>query len=285
MTKRKKCILIERLIDEGWFSNEKEAISWAMERKILVNDKPITSVKEIIYLDSTIRVKEYYKTKYVNKGGLKLEGALKDFKLSVVGKVALDCGASTGGFTDCLLDKGASLVYAVDVGFGQLAGKLSTSPYVINMEKTNLSDEKLLYLDPRPHFITLDLSYLSLKKAVPICCEILGGEGIIVALIKPLFEVDSSQIRKSGQINDRNTLEEVLMDICDHFCKMNMDILGLTYSPIRGNHDTLEYFICLGCGYNFDKKFNISYKKYIQEILDKSFQIEKFQKNAIEFVR
>lgn len=283
MKKRDKCTLLDRLLNEGWFRDEREASAWAMERKILVNDQLVTSVKEKVYADSEIRVKEYYKTKYVNKGGLKLEGALNDFNINVTGLTALDCGASTGGFTDCLLVNGASLVYAVDVGFGQLAGKLLNDSRVINMERTNLSDEKLLTLNPKPEIITLDLSYLSLKRAVPFCREIMNNKGQIVALIKPLFEVESAEIRQSGKINDRGVLEELLKDICLHFRGEDLDILGLTYSHIRGNADTLEYFIHLSCEVNSDsvpdESLNEHYEERIREVLDESFKIGKFRKN------
>ena len=166
---KKKLTLFEKLIQDEWFQNEKEIEPWLMSRRILVNNEVVTSGKLKIPIEADIRIKEYYKKKYVNKGGLKLEKALHDFNINVTGKVTLDCGASTGGFTDCLLQHGAQKVYAVDVGYGQLAGKLLQDPRVINMEKTNLSDDILLMLDEKPDIISLDLSYLSLKKAIPIC--------------------------------------------------------------------------------------------------------------------
>lgn len=277
--KMKKVPLLNRLLEEGWFESEKEARIWAMERKILVNEEPVTSVSEKVKPDSTIRVKEYYKRKYVNKGGLKLEGALKDFNLDVTGSVALDCGASTGGFTDCLIVNGAKLVYAVDVGYGQLAGKLLNCPQVVNMEKTNLSDPVLLTLDPKPEIITLDLSYLSLKKAIPLCRDILRGEGQVVALIKPLFEVESHEIRRTGVIEDPGIYKEILIDLCQHFVRNGLNILGLTYSPIRGNSDTVEYFIQLSFGGELsEQSLNESYLKHVDALVEKAMEIEKFKK-------
>lgn len=282
MQKKEKAFLLDRLVQEGWFADEREALPWILSRKILVDDKPVTSLKEKVSLNGVIRVKEYYKTRYVNKGGLKLEAALRDFHLDVKGKVALDCGASTGGFTDCLISHGAAKVYAVDVGHGQLAGKLLNSSQVVNLERTNLSDPGLLELSPRLELISLDLSYLSLKKAVPICREILHGEGIVVALIKPLFEVESSQVRQSGKIENPLLLKEVLEDLCRHFDREDDSILGLTHSPVRGNHSTVEYFICLGFGGQQEQRLNGHWQERIQSVWEQSLLVPKFDKNSSE---
>ena len=269
--------MLTRLLNEGWFPDEKQAAAWVMERKVLVNEQPAFSVKELVKPDSVIRVKEYYKIKYVNKGGYKLEGAFSAFNLSAEGKTALDCGASTGGFTDCLLQHGAAHVYAVDVGHGQLAGKLASSPRVTNMERTNLSDGCLLALSPRPELITLDLSYLSLKKAVPVCKSILHGKGYIVALIKPLFEVDSSELRRTGKMEDPQALCRILQDICG-FCRQEgFDVLGITHSPIRGNNGTVEYFIYLACGMDNPAKQE-NFEDTIPAVVAHSLALEHFNK-------
>ncbi len=228
MASKKKVLLIDRLLNEGWFENAKQAEAWIMERKVLVKNDLAYSGKILVSPTDPIRVKDYEKSKYASRGGYKLEGALKAFHIDTEGKVVLDCGASTGGFSDCLLQNGAACVYAVDVGYGQIAGKVSTNPRVVNMEKTNLSDERLLTLDPRPEMITLDLSYLSLKKALPICRNILHEDGCVVALVKPLFEVESSDIRRTGEINDRETLKSLLLDLCEYFDRMDFGILGVT---------------------------------------------------------
>lgn len=282
MAKQKKVALLNRLIGEGWFADRREAEVWVMTRKVLVNDQPAMSVMEKVLPSDIIRVKEHYKTKYVGKGGLKLEGALHDFGVDVRDLVALDCGASTGGFTDCLVSQGASLVYAVDVGFGQLAGKLAQSARVVNMEKTNLSDERLLSLSPRPSLITLDLSYLSLKAAVPICQKILHGRGAIIALIKPLFEVSAPEVRREGKIDNPQMLRDILRDICAHFSASEMDILGLTNSPVTGNHNTLEYFIHLSCGVEVGERLNGRFEGALEAALERSLQLEKFDKNSAE---
>ncbi len=157
--KRKACTVWEKLLQEGFFTDAKEAETWVMMKKVLVNDQPVWSLHEKVPADGFVRIKEFYKKQYVNKGGFKLEAALGRFGIDAVNKVALDCGASTGGFTDCWLQHGARLVYAVDAGFGQLAGKLASDARVVNMERTNLSDESLTALDPKPEIISLDLSF------------------------------------------------------------------------------------------------------------------------------
>jgi len=245
MKKAKKCTILERLLEEGYFADEKEAGSWVMMKKVLVNDQPVWSLHEKVPADGVIRIKEFYKKQYVNKGGFKLEAAISKFHIHAEDRVVLDCGASTGGFTDCWLQHGAKLVYAVDAGFGQLAGKLAADSRVVNMEKTNLSDEKLVTLEPRPEMISLDLSYLSLKKALPVCRAILGDKGLMICLIKPIYEVESSEIRRNGDINQRPILTQILTDLCRFYLESGLEILGITNSPVRGNSGTLEYLIAV----------------------------------------
>jgi 23S rRNA (cytidine1920-2'-O)/16S rRNA (cytidine1409-2'-O)-methyltransferase len=195
---KKKAAIIDRLLDERWFDDEKEAAAWIMERKGLVKDKPVLTPKEQVPFEAVIRLKNEYKRRYVNKGGLKLEGALQRLNISVEGTTALDCGASTGGFTDCLIQKGASRVYAVDAGFGQLAGRLRIEPRVVNLEKTNLGDRALLNLEPKPELITLDLSYLSLRKALPLCEGILNGEGRLSVSSSPSSRWKTRRSEEAG---------------------------------------------------------------------------------------
>lgn len=167
MAKPKKIPLWELLVDRGYFEDQDHAKRWIMAGKVIVNSQRANSAAEKVREDAHILVKGI-ELKYVGKGGLKLEGALNNFDLDVKGKFALDAGASTGGFTDCLLQHGASKVYAIDVGFGQLAGKLRLDQRVVNMERVNISDVRPEQLVPRPEVATIDLSYLSLKKGIPI---------------------------------------------------------------------------------------------------------------------
>lgn len=274
-----KCTLEEKLLNDGWFSDTTEMEPWVMAHRVLVNNQVVTSRKEKIPVDAEIRIKEYYKRKYVNKGGLKLEGALKDFEINVEGKVALDCGASTGGFTDCLLASQAAMVYAVDIGFDQLSGKLLGDSRVINMEKTNLEDDILLHIEPKPEVISLDLSYLSLKKAVPICENILKDKcGTIICLIKPLFEVSSGEIRRSGNINDRKIFKEILSDLYYYFTNLGYYVIGITNSPITGNKGTIEFFIGLSIGSGKHNSSDDDIDSQIELAIEKGMNLDKFRK-------
>lgn len=276
--KRKMCTVGEKLLEEGFFADEKEAGTWIMMKKVLVNDQPVWSLHEKVPADGIVRIKEFYKKQYVNKGGFKLEAALGRFGIDPEGKAVLDCGASTGGFTDCWLQHGAGVVYAVDAGFGQLAGKLAADSRVVNMEKTNLSDPGLKTLEPKPDMISLDLSYLSLKKALPVCREILKDTGLVICLVKPIYEVESSEIRRTGNINQRPVLKEILTDLCGFFRDSGLDLLGLTNSPVRGNSGTLEYLTAVSWGSRPQRDINLTYEEEIEKALDRSFELEQYRK-------
>lgn len=278
MASKKKCTVLEKLLDEGYFGDAKEAETWVMMKKVLINNQPVWSLHEKVAVDSEVTIKGYYKRQYVNKGGFKLVAAIEQFHIDCTDKVTLDCGASTGGFTDCWVQKGAKLVYAVDVGFGQLAGKLANDPHVVNMEKTNLSDEKLTVLDPKPEMISLDLSYLSLKKALPICREILKDKGLMICLIKPIYEVESSEIRRTGNINQKEILREILQDICRFYLENDVDIIGLINSPVTGNSGTLEFLIGICWNYDNIDNINTCYEEEIESAIDKAFELHKFKK-------
>ncbi len=280
MAKKKKYTLEQKLILDGWFDNEKEILSWLMGRKILVDNEVITSGKAKISEDAVIHIKEYYKRKYVNKGGLKLEKAIWDFGIDIAGKIALDCGASTGGFTDCLLQHGAKKVYAVDVGFGQLSGKLRQDGRVVNLEKTNLSDEILLKLVEKPSIITLDLSYLSLKKAVPICEPVFeNSTGSLLCLVKPLFEVESTEIRRTGEINDENILTDILLDLFFYFKERGYHVKGVTNSPVTGNKGTVEFFMYIELGKEISEFVDEELiKLQIKSAVESGMTLHKFSK-------
>lgn len=232
----------ELLIERGFCTSKKEAESWIMMGKVLNGtlriDKSGTAVDE----NAEITVKGI-EQKYVNKGGIKLAGAIEDFKLDISGLVAIDIGASTGGFTDCLVQQGAKLVYAADAGFGQLTGKLRNHPAVINMEKTNISDDILLHLVPTPQIASVDLSYLSLKKAIPIFAGILKQNGRLICLVKPIFEIENADIRRSGIIDDAANYREVLHNLCNFVHEQGFKVQGVTNSRITGNKGTREFFL------------------------------------------
>lgn len=186
--------------------------------------------------------------RYVSKGGLKLEGALDAFGMSPAAHVCIDAGASTGGFTDCLLKHGAELVYAVDAGYGQLMGSLRQNARVINLERTNIADPSLLQLDPRPTLATCDLSYLSLRIGIPHFISILHGRGDLVCLVKPLFETSDAQARRSGQM-DSAAYAPILRDLIGFVNSHEGScVTALTHSPITGNAGSREFFLRVTLG-------------------------------------
>lgn len=273
-----KTFLIDRLIEENWFETPKEALPWVLSRKILVNDVPAASLKDKIGVDDTIRIREYYKKQYVNKGGLKLEGALRDFRMDVRGRIALDCGASTGGFTDCLLRQGAERVYAVDVGHGQLASKLINDPRVVNMERTNLSDIALQNIDPLPDLIMLDLSYLSLRNEVPICRDFLcGNKATLICLVKPLFEMESPEDRRYENAAQMPLLSDTLQALIDDLIDESTSISGITCSNVTGNRGTIEFFLCVEVN---GQGTNIEIEPALDAAMERAKELQKLDKNS-----
>ena len=174
---------------------------------------------------------------------MKLEGARSDFRMDISGRVALDTGAATGGFTDCLLQHGAVKVYAIDAGYGQLVGKLRADERVVNMERTNISEISPDQLRPKPSLATVDLSYLSLKKAIPIVAHLLEPEGEMLCLVKPLFEVADSEARRTGTIEDPTLFREVLHDLVQYVDTLGLKTIGVTHSHVTGNKGTAEFFL------------------------------------------
>ncbi len=188
---------------------------------------------------------------YVSRGGLKLEKALRTFPIDLQGKLCMDIGASTGGFTDCMLQNGAAKVYAIDVGYGQLDWKLRTDTRVVCMEKTNFRYMKPedLQTDPatgapeQPDFASVDVSFISLSRILPPALEILRPGAQMVCLIKPQFEAGREKVGKKGVVRDRAVHEEVIENVTEMTAGLGFAILGLAYSPIRGPEGNIEYLM------------------------------------------
>ncbi len=234
------------LVERGIFDSEDEARRWVLAGQVLVNGHLMDKPGMLAPADAFVRVRG--RRRYASRGGLKLEAALDCFALPVAGRVALDSGASTGGFTDCLVQRGAALVYAVEAGYGQLLGRLRAHPNVRNLERTNLGDPALLALDPRPTLMTLDLSYLSLTQALPIASQILAPAGDVLALLKPLFEVESAEARRSGQVDDPALLVAALRRVLDAGAAAGLVPQGAAKLALRPRHGVDEFFVHLGRG-------------------------------------
>jgi 23S rRNA (cytidine1920-2'-O)/16S rRNA (cytidine1409-2'-O)-methyltransferase len=240
--KTKKARLWELLVSRGEFADRKSAEGWIMAGKVLVDDRVVDKAGELVPKSSEVRIKGKDR-KYVSRGGPKLESGLSAFGIDVSGRVVLDVGASTGGFADCLLQHGASKVYAVDVGYGQLAGSLRVDPRVVNMERTNISDVRIEQLQPVPTLATLDFSYLSLADAIPIVVPLLDSQGELVCLVKPLFEVEDSEMRRTGRIDDPRVYDEVIEQLVLKISDMGLRVAGIVPSSIDGSKGTKEFFL------------------------------------------
>ena len=203
------------------------------------SDKPGTM------LPVTAKIEVRGEMPYVSRGGLKLEKAIASFPISLRGKVCMDIGASTGGFTDCMLQNGAAKVYAIDVGYGQLAWKLRTDERVVNLERTNvryLTKEQV----PEPvDFFSVDVSFISLCLVLPVAREFMEENAQAVCLIKPQFEAGRGKVGKKGVVRDQAVHAEVIEKICDFVLSHGFSVLGLTFSPVKGPEGNIEYLIYL----------------------------------------
>ncbi|MDO5345928.1 MAG: TlyA family RNA methyltransferase [Lachnospiraceae bacterium] len=183
--------------------------------------------------------------KYVSRGGLKLEKAMDRFGVSLVGKVCMDVGASTGGFTDCMLQNGAVLVYSVDVGHGQLDWKLRNDPRVVCMEKTNIRYVVPEDIQERPSFVSIDVSFISLTKVLGPVRELMTEDGEIACLIKPQFEAGREKVGKKGVVRDPKVHEEVIARVTEFAHSLDFETKGLEFSPIKGPEGNIEYLMWL----------------------------------------
>ena len=183
--------------------------------------------------------------KYVSRGGLKLEKAIDNFGLDLNGAVAMDIGASTGGFTDCMLQNGAKKVYSIDVGYGQLAWKLRTDERVVNLERTNMRKVTREQVPDAIDFFSVDVSFISLRLILPVARELMAENAEAVCLIKPQFEAGREKVGKKGVVRDPSVHVEVVRGIFDFCLRSGFDVLNLDFSPIKGPEGNIEYLIHL----------------------------------------
>lgn len=232
------------LVERGLAQSREQAQRLIMAGDVLVNGRVADKPSSMVSDSGEIVIRS--QPAFVSRAGVKLAAALDRFGVTVEGLVALDVGASTGGFTDCLLQRGAQRVYAVDVGYGQLAWKLRHDPRVVVMEKVNVR-----YLDSLPEAVdiaTLDVSFISLKLVIPPVVRLLKAEGPIIALIKPQFEAGRRQVGKGGVVKDPRVHREVLADFITWARKEGLAFMGLMVSPIRGPAGNAEFLAFLKRG-------------------------------------
>ena len=243
----KKGRLDQLVFDRGLTDSRERAKTSIMAGLVFVNgqrcNKPGTPVAE----DAQIELRGDA-IPYVSRGGLKLEKALKVFNFDPSGIVCADCGASTGGFTDVLLKNGARKVYAIDVGYGQLAWSIRSDERVVVMERTNVRYVTPDMLDETPQLAVMDLSFISIKLVLPVDRELLPEGGTVICLIKPQFEAGKDKVGKKGVVRERSTHVEVVRDVLDFVAGVGYTALGLDYSPIRGPEGNIEYLLLLKKG-------------------------------------
>lgn len=231
------------LIEKGLVESREKAKALVLEGKVLVNGIVVDKAGALVRPDDTLTIES--KMPYVSRGGLKLEHAIKHFGIDVRDKIAMDVGASTGGFTDCLLQHGAAKVYAIDVGYGQFSWILRTSDRVVLLEKTNIRHlDKDLVFD-EIDIATIDVSFISLLKVIPHVMEFLKPSGEIAALIKPQFEAGRKDVGKGGVVREETKRLEVIERIKAGAKAAGLEVLGTTESPVRGPKGNVEYFIHL----------------------------------------
>lgn len=228
------------LVNKGLVPSRELAKSYIMAGKVYVNGNKEQKSGTKVNINSNITVNDF-KLKYVSRGGYKLEKAIDEFGISLKDKICMDVGASTGGFTDCMLQNGAEKVFSIDVGYGQFDWNLRNNPKVVCMEKTNIRylkhEDIELYID----FASIDISFISLTKVLLNIKELLTCDGSVVCLIKPQFEAGKENVGKKGVVKDKNIHKQVITKILDFATEIGFNLLNLSYSPIKGPEGNIEY--------------------------------------------
>ncbi|MCH3964142.1 MAG: TlyA family RNA methyltransferase [Clostridium sp.] len=246
------------LVNRGIFESRHRAQASIMAGEIFVDGSRIDKCGQKIKINSRIEFKGN-KFPFVSRGGLKLQKAVNNFNIDLENKVCMDVGASTGGFTDCMLQHGASKVYSVDVGYGQFAWKLRTDKRVVCMERTNIRYVKFEDIGEYIDFASIDVSFISLEKVIPAVLNLLKKNGSIMALIKPQFEAGRDKVGKKGVVRDESTHMEVIKKVAEFIHKAGLKIIELGYSPIKGPEGNIEYLIYFTGDENFNESFKEDY--------------------------
>ncbi len=232
------------LCELGFAPSREKSKALIMSGIVYVDNQKADKVGELVKEECNIEVRGST-LKYVSRGGLKLEKAMEEYPISLDNKICMDVGASTGGFTDCMLQNGATKVFCVDVGYGQLAWQLRQDERVVNLERTNarnLTEEQITSL---VDFVSIDVSFISLKKILPAIYTLLSQDAQLVCLIKPQFEAGREKVGKKGVVRDKKVHFEVVDNLCEFFLANGFSILGLTFSPIKGPQGNIEYLAYL----------------------------------------
>ena len=235
------------LVEKGLAESRERAKSLIMSGIVFVNGERIDKAGNTVDEEANIEVRGSG-LQYVSRGGLKLEKAMQLFPISLTDTICMDIGASTGGFTDCMLQNGAKKVFAVDVGYGQLAWKLRCDERVVNLERTNVRYLTAEQVGESVDFISVDVSFISLKLVLPVAKTYLSRDGEMVCLIKPQFEAGKENVGKKGVVRDTQVHIDVVKNIISFAIETGFDVKGLTFSPVKGPEGNIEYLIYLKNG-------------------------------------
>ena len=251
------------LVNRGLASSREKAKTMIMEGNVFVNNNREDKAGSMFPDDCNIEIKGNT-LKYVSRGGLKLEKAMTHFGITLDGKICMDIGASTGGFTDCMLQNGASKVYAVDVGYGQFAWKLRQDERVVCMEKTNIRYVTPNDIDDALDFASVDVSFISLTKVLGPARELLKEHGQMVCLIKPQFEAGREKVGKKGVVREKSVHEEVIEKIITFALENGFSIHNLEYSPIKGPEGNIEYLVYIEKDENPKKEESVDIHEVVE---------------------
>lgn len=266
MSQKKRLDLV--VFEEGHTDSREKAKALIMAGQVYVNGQKELKAGAQIKADDKIEVRGS-KMPYVSRGGYKLAKAMKTWNLSLDGKICMDIGASTGGFTDCMLQNGAVKVYSIDVGYGQLAWKLRSDERVVNLERTNfryVTEEQI----PEPvDFASVDVSFISLKIILPVLRERLADGGQCVCLIKPQFEAGKEKVGKKGVVRDQKVHVEVVENITNFAVECGFTLKGVTFSPIKGPEGNIEYLMYIEKSEAPEREVDFS----ITDLIEESHQV------------
>jgi 23S rRNA (cytidine1920-2'-O)/16S rRNA (cytidine1409-2'-O)-methyltransferase len=234
------------LVDKGLVQSRERARALILAGAVLVDDVVVDKAGTKVPVSADFRIRGE-DIPFVSRGGLKLQKALEVFPISIENRIIIDVGASTGGFTDCLLQNGACRVYSVDVGYGQLAWSLRSDDRVVNMERTNIRTLTPERLDQVPNMAVIDASFISLEKVLPPTLELLQKPAEIIALIKPQFEVGKGEVGKGGVVRDESLHDKVKLRITKFSEALGCEVGGIAESPITGPKGNREFLLFLRC--------------------------------------
>lgn len=259
---QKKTRLDVAVFEQGYAPSREKAKALIMAGIVYVNNQKVDKAGFELKEGDVLEVRG--KTlQYVSRGGLKLEKAMQEFPITLEGKICMDVGASTGGFTDCMLQNGAVKVYSVDVGYGQLAWKLRIDERVVNLERTNFRYATREQIPDEIDFASVDVSFISLKHILPNLNTLLASDGQAVCLIKPQFEAGKEKVGKKGVVRDLNVHLEVVENVINLAVENGFSVMGLQFSPIKGPEGNIEYLIYLNKSANPIVSENVNAKELV----------------------